>query len=562
MKAIKVEKTVSRGIVIGKAYLVEKPILKDTFGILEEVDIPKEIIRYENAVKHAQTDLVELAKTNNVFEAHLEMVKDITLYEGVVTKIKEEKLSAEGALDVTAAEFIQIFECMDDEYMRERAADIKDIRHRLMCELQGVKVNIFDGIKEQVILIAEDLTPSDTASLDLSKILGFITQDGGVTSHVSIMAKGLGIPALVGVTDILNQVKHDDMIIMDAGAGNIILNPEKETIVRYEKLQEELRVKQEELAKIDDLPTVTQDGKSVHLCVNVGSVQDIKKALEYNMDGVGLFRSEFLYMDNNHFPTEEEQYQVYKESVQLCGKELTVRTLDIGGDKELSYYEFEKEENPFLGWRAIRISLELVDMFKTQLRAILRASAFGTIRIMFPMIISMEELLDAKAILKECMEELNNQNLAFDEKIHVGMMIETPASVLLVEDFAKEVDFFSIGTNDLTQYLLAVDRGNKKISKLYNSFHPSVIRSIQRIINAAHNNHIKVGMCGEFASDEKAAQLLLGLGLDEFSMSASELLNTKYILRNSSYENAKVLAQKACEMLTIQDVYKVLGINE
>ncbi len=562
MKAIKVEKTVSRGIVIGKAYLVEKPILKDTFGILEEVDIPKEIIRYENAVKHAQTDLVELAKTNNVFEAHLEMVKDITLYEGVVTKIKEEKLSAEGALDVTAAEFIQIFECMDDEYMRERAADIKDIRHRLMCELQGVKVNIFDGIKEQVILIAEDLTPSDTASLDLSKILGFITQDGGVTSHVSIMAKGLGIPALVGVTDILNQVKHDDMIIMDAGAGNIILNPEKETIVRYEKLQEELRIKQEELAKIDDLPTVTQDGKSVHLCVNVGSVQDIKKALEYNMDGVGLFRSEFLYMDNNHFPTEEEQYQVYKESVQLCGKELTVRTLDIGGDKELSYYEFEKEENPFLGWRAIRISLELVDMFKTQLRAILRASAFGTIRIMFPMIISMEELLDAKAILKECMEELNNQNLAFDEKIHVGMMIETPASVLLVEDFAKEVDFFSIGTNDLTQYLLAVDRGNKKISKLYNSFHPSVIRSIQRIINAAHNNHIKVGMCGEFASDEKAAQLLLGLGLDEFSMSASELLNTKYILRNSSYENAKVLAQKACEMLTIQDVYKVLGINE
>jgi phosphotransferase system enzyme I (PtsI) len=279
------------------------------------------------------------------------------------------------------------------------------------------------------------------------------------------------------------------------------------------------------------------------------------------MDGVGLFRSEFLYMENTHFPTEEEQFEVYKEAAELCQKELTIRTLDIGGDKALSYYEFEKEENPFLGWRAIRISLELKDMFMTQLRAILRASAFGIIRIMFPMIISMEELRMAKKILEECKEELNNQKISYDPNIEVGMMIETPASILLVEDFAKEVDFFSIGTNDLTQYLLAVDRGNKKISNMYNSFHPSVIRSIKRVIMAGHENGIKVGMCGEFASDEKAVKLLLGLGLDEFSMSASELLNVKYIIRNTSFDEAQIMATRACEQQTIQEVYEVIDFK-
>lgn len=279
------------------------------------------------------------------------------------------------------------------------------------------------------------------------------------------------------------------------------------------------------------------------------------------MDGVGLFRSEFLYMNNDHFPTEEEQFEVYREAVKACGKELTIRTLDIGGDKALSYYEFEKEDNPFLGWRAIRISLELREMFKTQLRAILRASAFGIIRIMFPMIISLEELRMAKGILEECKEELKQQKIACDHKIEVGMMIETPASILLIDDFAKEVDFFSIGTNDLTQYILAVDRGNKKISTMYNSFHPAVLRSIKRVIQAGHENNIKVGMCGEFASDERAVKLLLGMGLDEFSMSASEILIAKYLIRNTSYEEACEIADKACQMQTIQEIYEVLGIN-
>lgn len=560
MITIHVEKTASRGIVIGKAFLLEKPSLNSNFPTIEEEDVEREIKRYESSVASAEAELEILAKTNSIFRAHLEMVKDITLYVGIITKIKEGKQSAEAALKATSAEFVQIFEQMDNEYMRERAADIKDISYRLMCDLQGFKINIFEDIKEEVLIVAKDLTPSDTINLNHDYVLGFITQEGGVTSHVSIMAKGLGVPALVGVSKILQQVKSDDMIIMDAGRGIIIVQPDKATIDKYKELQKEQLKKEEELIKIESLPGVTKDGKRIELCANVGSIRDIKKALEYNIDGIGLFRSEFLYMENTHFPMEEEQYQVYKEAVLLCGKELNIRTLDIGGDKSLSYFKFEKEENPFLGWRAIRISLEMKDMFKTQLRAILRASAFGVIRIMFPMITSLEELRESKELLEECKRELKGEGVAFDTSIHIGMMIETPASVILAEDFALEVDFFSIGTNDLTQYILAVDRGNKKIANMYNSFHPAVLRSIKKVIMAGHKNHIKVGMCGEFANDERATVLLLGLGVDEFSMSASELLNIKHIIRNTNFSDAELLAIKACEMKTIKEVYKVLDI--
>lgn len=577
MVAIHVEKTASRGIAIGKAFRIEDICQKNDYTAIKEQEIPKEIKRYESAVANAEAELQELKEVNSIFDAHLEMVKDITLYEGVTTRIREEMMCAEAALEATAAEFIGVFESMDDEYMRERAADIKDIRYRLICGLQGVKTNPFANISEKVIIIAKDLTPSDTAHLNPEYILGFITEEGGVTSHVSIMARSLGIPALVGVTGILSNVHQQAMIIMDAGKGDIIIEPDQGTIMKYQEFQKEQQKKQKEIEKIKSLPATTTDGKNISLCANVGNNNDIKKALECSADGIGLFRSEFLYMNNTHFPTEEEQFEVYKEAALLCKKELTIRTLDIGGDKNLSYYEFPKEDNPFLGWRAIRISLELEDMFKTQLRAILRASAFGHIRIMFPMIISMEELRKAKKILEECKEELQSQymtsgngvndvntscdgSIVYDEAIEVGMMIETPASVILADDFAKEVDFFSIGTNDLTQYLLAVDRGNKKISNLYNSFHPAVLRSIQRIIRAGHDNHIKVGMCGEFASEERAVKLLLGLGLDEFSMSSSEIINVKYIIRNSSYTEAKVLANKVCELNTIEEVYEALGV--
>lgn len=561
MKAIKVEKTASKGIVMGKVFLTRKPVLKVNSRSIKEEEILGEVTRYDSAVAYAKEDLAKLADTNAIFSAHLEMVKDAALYESVTAKIRDDKLNAEEALETAALEFIQIFENMDDEYMRERAADIKDIRYRLLCALQGINLNPFEMITEPVILVADDLTPSDTANLNLQFIIGFITQDGGVTSHVSIMAKGLGIPALVGVKDILKEVKKDDFIILDAGSGDIIINPDEDTILKYTDLRVEYDKKQMELASLNHLPAVTKDLRNVQLCANVGNIKDIKNAIQYHIDGIGLFRSEFLYMDNIHFPTEEEQFLVYKEAATLCSKELTIRTLDIGGDKELSYYKFEKEDNPFLGWRAIRISLELKDMFKTQLRAILRASVFGTIRIMFPMIISLEELRLAKEILNECKQELKEKDIAYDDTIEAGMMIETPASVLCVEDFAKEADFFSIGTNDLTQYLLAVDRGNKRIAGMYNSFHPSVLRSIKRIIKAGHDNNIKVGMCGEFASDERAIQLLLGLGLDEFSMSASEVPNVKNIIRNSIYEEAGILAEQACEKSTLEEIYEVLKIK-
>ena len=576
MKAIKVEKTASKGIVMGKAFLVKKPELIINTGLIQEEEITGELNRYEAAVAKATNELMELAKTNSIFGAHLEMVKDIALYDSVTRKIKD-KYNAEAALEEAAAEFIGIFEAMDDDYMRERAADIKDIQYRLLCNLHGIDLNPFDSIKEPVVLIAEDLTPTDTAGLDLRYILGFITRDGGVTSHVSIMAKGLGIPALVGVKDILKETENGDFIILDAGRGDIIINPEEEAIARYTALRAEYEKRQLELAELKDLPAETKDGRRVHLCANVGNVKDIKNAVNYNIDGIGLFRSEFLYMENTHFPTEEEQFLVYQEAAKLCGSELTIRTLDIGGDKALSYYEFDKEENPFLGWRAIRISLELKPMFKNQLRAILRASAFGQIRVMFPMIISVEELRTAKAIMEECKAELRSENIAFDENLQVGMMIETPASVMMAEDFAKEVDFFSIGTNDLTQYMLAVDRGNKRIAPMYNSFHPSVLRSIKQVIKAGHdgktghddktghdgkNSHekIKVGMCGEFASEERAVKILLGLGLDEFSMSAAEIPNVKNIIRNTSYEEAVQLSEKVCELSTLEEVYELLGI--
>jgi phosphotransferase system enzyme I (PtsI) len=561
MIAIHVEKTASRGIAIGKAFLLEKPHFGIPFGTIGEQDVPAEIRRYERAAARAEAELEILAETNSIFGAHLEMVKDDTLYEGIITKIKEEKLCAEAALKAVTGEFLLAFENMKNDYMRERAADIKDIRYRLLCALQNISINPFENITEEVILVAEDLTPSDTAALDLRYILGFITQEGGITGHVSIMAKGLGIPALVGVKDILSRVAQGDTLILDAGAGDIFVRPEEETVFRYLAMRENQRRQQEEMVRLDPLPPVTKDGKSVRLCANAGNMKDIRKALEYKIDGVGLFRSEFLYMDSTQFPTEEEQFIIYKEAAQLCGKELTIRTLDIGGDKTLPYYGFEKEENPFLGWRAIRISLELQDMFRTQLRAILRASAFGSVRIMFPMIISLEELRRSKAILEECKEELERQEIAYDRNIEIGMMIETPASVLLIEEFAQEADFFSIGTNDLTQYILAADRGNKKISGLYNPFHPAVIRSIREVIEAGHRNHKKVGMCGEFAGDERAVRLLLGLGLEEFSMSASEIPNVKYLIRNSSYMEARVLAEKACAARTVREVYEVLGIR-
>ena len=556
MKTIHVEKTSSKGIVMGQVFRKEDQYLSPECYAADNA--VSEAEKYRAAVDEVINELEPLAAESDIFAAHLELAKDIALMEGVLDKIENGKENAQMALAHTAEEYCAIFECMEDEYMRERAADIKDIRNRLMRKLKGLPDEDYDGIREKVILVASDLAPSDTAKLNLDYILGFITELGGVTSHVSIMARSLGLPALVGVKGILEQASSGDFVIMDASEGCIIVDPDREQIEEYQEKAEAFARHQKELESLSHLPAVTSDGRSVKVCANVGSIEDVKNAIKNHIDGIGLFRSEFLYMENSHFPTEEEQFAVYKEAAELVKSELIIRTLDIGGDKELPYYEFEKEENPFLGWRAIRISLEMEDMFKDQLRALLRASAFGDIRIMYPMIISMEELNKANELLEVCKLELKAEGVAYKEDIKVGMMIETPASVMCVEEFAAHVDFFSIGTNDLTQYILAVDRGNKKIASRYNTFHPAVLKAIQRIIQAGHAHQIPVGMCGEFASDEKATEMLLGMGLDEFSISAGEVANIKNVIRNISYEEAKQTAYKAVSAYTIQDVMGAL----
>lgn len=487
-----------------------------------------------------------LAAEHDVFGAHMELVMDPALRESVHTKIIEKNLNVQQALKETTEDWVSVFEAIEDEYMRERAGDIKDICRRLMCILKGVEDRSLENINEPVILVAEDLTPSDTARLNLANVLGFITEKGGITSHVSILAKNLGLPALVGAAGILNAVNQNDIIIMDAKEGKILINPDQSVITEY--LEQKRMCRQAERVLVDKsgLTTVTSDGHRVSVYANIGSAEEAGALFDMNIKGVGLLRSEFLYMESGHFPTEEEQFEAYKAVACQTEEEVTIRTLDIGGDKKLPYFSFEQEDNPFLGWRAIRISLELKELFRTQIRALLRASAYGPVRIMFPMIIEMRELTEAKDMVEACKRELKQENIPFHEKIQVGMMVETPAAVMCADEFAKVADFFSIGTNDLTQYILAIDRGNKKVSKYYNSFHPAVLKSIRHIIEAGHRNGIKVGMCGELASDEKAIKLLLGMGLDEFSMSAPLTPVIKELIRKSSYHEAKKFA----------DVYK------
>ncbi|PYG87922.1 phosphotransferase system enzyme I (PtsI) [Ruminiclostridium sufflavum DSM 19573] len=557
MKAVSVNRASSKGIAIGKAFLVKKADLTPSAYKITHDGIGKEIGKFEQVLIQTADQVEKLAADSEIFAGHLMLVRDAVLKDAVIGKIKEQK-NAEQALSEAIAEYVSIFESMDDEYMRERSADIKDIGNRIFRNIKGIEDKAFSDIKERVIVIADEISPSDTTAMDFNNILGFITESGGFTSHVSIIARNKGIPAMVGVTGILKEIKNGDMIIMDAVSGTIIIDPDDDEIIKYEAFKEEFLQGQKKLEEISRLPGITMDGKAVELCINVGNVEEIKNAKVKDIEGIGLLRSEFLYMESSHFPTEQEQFEAYKAAAELCGGDVIIRTLDIGGDKKLPYYSFEREDNPFLGWRAIRISLELQEVFKTQLRAILRASHYGKLKIMFPMIISVEELQQAKEVLEHCKQELRNENFLFNENIETGIMVETPAAVVNIEDFAKTADFFSIGTNDLTQYLLAVDRGNQKILGLYNSFHPAVLRSIHKVIQTGHKYNIKVGMCGEFASDPAAIRILLGMGLDEFSMSAKEIPAAKNIIRNSNYKEAIKLAERVLAASTIKEVMAIV----
>ncbi|MDD3368226.1 MAG: phosphoenolpyruvate--protein phosphotransferase [Lachnospiraceae bacterium] len=536
MKKILVDKCASMGIAMGKVFLVNRPDITPAEYSVTEEEKGTEIQKFQHAVDTVTANLEEAAKESEIFAAHIELVKDFALKDSVETMIRSGVGNVEQAIAESCNRFVSMFEAMEDEYMRERAVDMKDIKERLLMSVKGINPNPFAAMEEPCIIVATDLAPSDTVRMKKELVLGFITQFGGVTSHVAIIAKNLGLPALVGVTGLMQNVADRDEIILDATGKTIIFKPDEETKNFYKEAVQRTNEENALYAKLKGVPAVTRDGKTVEICANVGNVEDIKTAKEFGFDGIGLFRSEFLYMENTHFPTEEEQFAVYKEAVLTAEKYVIVRTLDIGGDKGLPYFEFEKEENPFLGWRAIRICLEMTDMFKAQLRALLRASAFGDIRIMYPMIISEDELDKADSILEECKKELDIEGKAYNKNIQIGIMIETPAAVICAPELAKKVDFFSIGTNDLTQYITAVDRGNKKISYLYDSFNPAVLRAIKMVINAGHAAGIPVGMCGEFASDEKAAKLLLGMGLDEFSMSASCMNRVKALIREMNYK--------------------------
>lgn len=556
MEKITLKKIGSAGVVMGKIFVVEEKDLTAKADTVSDKEKAKEVTDFKEAHKKALEEIEVLAEESDIFKAHLNMIQDDSIVQGTIDKIDNDNKNAQAALKETEDSVAAIFEMMeDDEYMRERATDIRDICKRIMAHLKGVDLNVFKHIKEEVVIVAKDLTPSDTSNMDFDKVKGFITVLGGVTGHVCIIARNIGIPAVVGMSNAFEILKKGDFVILDASHKTLIINPDEQTVAEYTTAIEQYHKTKEEFKTVLGLPTQTLDAHHVELFANVGGYSEAEAAVNNGAEGIGLFRTEFLYMESDELPSEETQFEVYKNTAALFeGKPIIIRTLDIGGDKDLKYFDIGKEENPFLGFRAIRICLAKKDMFKTQLRALLRASAFGKVMIMYPMIISLEEYRDANEILRECKEELTAEGHYFDPLIQTGIMIETPASVINALDLAKEVDFFSIGTNDLTQYLLAVDRGNDKISDMYDSFHPAVLRSIKHVIDAGHKYGRIVGMCGEFAGNRDALPILLGMGLNEFSVSSIDIAELKYKIRNTNYSQAVEYAHEILKFSTLADV--------
>ena len=539
----------SEGVSIGKVllFIEEEMIIPEVKTVDSTVE--SELTKLDEGLKKSKTQLIAIREKVKekmgedkaaIFDGHIMLLEDEDLIMEVQDKIKGEGLPAAKALSDGIEEYCAMISALEDPYLRERAADLQDIGKRWLKNILGIKIKDLSNLEPNTVVVTYDLTPSDTAQLDLENCVGFITEVGGKTAHSAIMARSLELPAVVGVKGVLSEVKEGEAVAMDGEAGVLFLNPAEDVIKEYNDKKEKIEKEKEELKKLITEEAITPDGRKVDIWGNIGSPKDVDAVIEAGASGVGLYRTEFLFMDSDHFPTEQEQYEAYKVVAEkLKGKPLTIRTMDIGGDKELPYLDLPKEMNPFLGYRAIRISLENKEMFKTQLRAILRASQYGQIKIMYPMISSINEIRKANMILEECKKELDAEGKVYDTNIKVGIMIETPSTAIIAYKFAKEVDFFSIGTNDLTQYFLAVDRGNEMVSSLYNSFNPAVLEAIQKVIDSAHDAGISVSMCGEFAGDKKATKLLLGMGLDSFSMSASSMLPVKKIIRNTNYIDAQ-----------------------
>lgn len=558
----------SDGIAAAKAYILVQPDL--SFSETSVDDPEAEIKRLDDAVEASKSEL-ELIKqkaTENlgeeeaqVFEAHLTILADPELLGQIKDKIKNDKVNAEAALKSVTDMFIEMFEAMtDNAYMQERAGDIRDVTKRIMSHLLGVTLPNPALIQEEVVIVAHDLTPSDTAQLDRNYVKGFITDIGGRTSHSAIMSRTLEIPAVVGSGSATTDIQEGEMVIIDGINGDALVDPTDAELADYKQKAAEFAAQKEEWARLKDAKSVSADGKEVLLGANIGTPDDVLGANDNGAEAVGLFRSEFLYMNSNELPTEDEQYEAYKAALEgMSGKQVVVRTMDIGGDKELPYLPLPEEQNPFLGYRAIRICLDRQDIFRTQLRALLRASKYGRLAIMFPMIATVQEFKDAKAIFEEEKANLVASGVEVSDDIQVGMMMEIPAAAMIADKLAKYADFFSIGTNDLIQYSMAADRGNERVSYLYQPYNPSILRLIKNIIDASHKEGKWTGMCGEMAGDQIAVPLLLGLGLDEFSMSATSILKTRSLIKKLDSKEMKELADKAvsdCE--TVDEVVSLV----
>jgi phosphoenolpyruvate-protein phosphotransferase (PTS system enzyme I) len=557
----------SNGIAIAKAYRLIEP---DLSFDKKTIDNPTtEIERFQNALEKSKSELEAIknrakeelgADKAAIFEAHLLVLSDPELVSPIEDKIKTEKVNAEVALKETADMFILMFEQMDNEYMKERAADIRDVTKRVLSHLLGVQMVNPSMIAEEVIIVAEDLTPSDTAQLNRQFVKGFTTDIGGRTSHSAIMARSMEIPAVVGTKTATEEIQNGDLVIVDGLKGEVHINPTPEAVEQYKQVAAQYEEQKAEWAKLVNEESVSADGHHVELAANIGTPKDLKGVLENGGEGVGLYRTEFLYMGRDQLPTEDEQFDAYKAVLQGMGdKSVVVRTLDIGGDKELPYLNLPKELNPFLGFRAIRLCLEEQDIFRTQLRALLRASSFGQLKIMFPMIATLDEFRAAKAMLEEEKEKLLSEGVTVSDSIELGIMVEIPSTAILADQFAKEVDFFSIGTNDLIQYTMAADRMNQRVSYLYQPYNPAILRLVKMVIDAAHAEGKWAGMCGEMAGDETAIPVLLGLGLDEFSMSATSILKARSLIRNLKKSEMEDLAHSVLQMRTNEEVVEAVN---
>ncbi|RHW31404.1 phosphoenolpyruvate--protein phosphotransferase [Neobacillus notoginsengisoli] len=557
----------SNGIAIAKAYRLIEPDLSFKKQSVENADV--EIERFRAALEQSKGELAQIRDRAReelgedkaaIFEAHLLVLSDPELVSPIEDRINTDNVNAEVALDETAGMFISMFEQMDNEYMKERAADIRDVTKRVLAKLLNVQLPNPSMIAEEVIIVGEDLTPSDTAQLNRQFVQGFTTDIGGRTSHSAIMARSMEIPAVVGTRKATEEIQNGDLVIVDGLKGEVHINPTPELVKAYEQVKDDFEAQKSEWAKLVNEKTVTADGHEVELGANIGTPKDLKGALENGAEAVGLYRTEFLYMGRDQMPTEDEQFEAYKAVLEgMEGKPVVVRTLDIGGDKELPYLNLPKEMNPFLGYRAIRLCLDQKDIFRTQLRALLRASSHGNLKIMFPMIATLNEFREAKGMLEEEKTNLLAEGVTIAEKIEVGIMVEIPSTAVLADQFAKEVDFFSIGTNDMIQYTMAASRMNEQVSYLYQPYNPSILRLVKMVIDAAHAEGKWAGMCGEMAGDETAIPLLVGLGLDEFSMSATSILRARSLMKKLKKSEMEELAAKALSMGTVEEVVEAVN---